>query len=57
MKYTLLVALLLASCGDTGCELEEERIRIWTGTNYVYQTCYIETCKNSDRIEKTCRNN
>lgn len=49
--FTFSLAMLLASCGDTGCELREVKIR--EGNKYT--TCVEETCRGSSTVYRTCR--
>jgi hypothetical protein len=40
MKYSILLAVLLAACGDSGCEITEYRVT----ENGVSKRCIIERC-------------
>jgi len=46
MKPTLLLALLLASCGDTGCRIEESTTRVVRNGETYLERCYLEKCPN-----------
>jgi len=50
MKYSVLLALLITACGDTGCNLEEYTQRV----NGEFQRCTSFKCPNSPK-EITCR--
>jgi len=43
MKYSILLAVLLAACGDSGCNIEEYRV----SENGQTKKCVEERCPNS----------
>jgi len=55
MKYSLLLALLLAACGDTGCRIEESTTRVVRNGETYYERCWREVCPNSPTIQLRCQ--
>jgi hypothetical protein len=55
MKATLVLALLLASCGDTGCRIEESTTRVTRLGETYYERCWREVCPNSPTIQLRCQ--
>ena len=44
MKYSLLLALLVTACGDTGCRIEETTTRVSKGSETFLERCWREVC-------------
>lgn len=40
----ILTLLLLTSCGDTGCRIEETRTRVTRNGETYWERCWKETC-------------
>lgn len=54
MKYSLLLAVLLTACGDTGCGETETLTRITDASGTYWQRCWEFQCPGHIK-ERRCR--
>ena len=55
MKLTLLLALMLTACSDTGCEVKETLTRVSRNGEVYWERCWRETCPGTTTINVRCR--
>jgi len=55
MKYSVLLALLITACGDTGCNVEETLTRVSKGGEVYWERCWREHCAGTTTINLRCR--